>query len=69
MAMPRVLQACAQRLPGWKDGKIFLAPACCGSLDEMQRIIDAPRGQVVGEKSPDLLGEQALALKFFPETS
>ena len=27
----------------------------CGSLDEMQGIIGAPKRQVVGEKSPDLL--------------
>ncbi len=42
-------------MSGWRDGKTFLAPACCGSLDEMQGIIGAPKRQVVGEKSPDLL--------------
>ena len=69
MAMTRVLLACAWLLPGGRGGKTFLAPACCGWLDEMQGIIGAPKRQVVGEKSQDLLREQALALKFFSETS
>ena len=69
MSMPRVLQACAWLLPGCRNGKTFQAFACRGSLDEMQGIIGAPKRQVVGEKSQDLLREQALALKFFSETS
>ena len=66
MSMPRVLQACAWLLPGCRDGKTFQAFACCGSLDEMQGIIGAPKRPVVGEKAQDLLGEQALAFQFFP---
>lgn len=49
VAIPRVLLACAWLLPGWRDGKTFLAPACRGSLDDKQGIIGVPKTQVVGE--------------------
>ena len=68
MAMLQVLQACAWLLPGWRAGKTFLVTACRSSLDEMQGIIGVPNGLALAEKSQDLQGEQALALKFLPET-
>ena len=68
MAMHQVLQACAWLLPGWRAGKTFLVAACCSSLDEMKGIIGVPNRPVVAEKSQDLQGERALALKFLPET-
>ena len=68
MATHQVLQACAWLLPGWRAGKTFLVTACRSSLDEMQGIIGVPNRPVVAEKSQDLQGEQALALKFLPKT-
>ena len=68
MAMHQVLQACAWLLPGWRAGKTFLVTACHSSLDEMQGIIGVPNGLALAEKSQDLQGEQALALKLLPET-
>ena len=68
MAMHQVLQACAWLLPGWRAGKTFLVTACRSSLDEMQGIIGVPNGLALAEKSQDLQGEQALALKLLPET-
>ena len=68
MAMHQVLQACVWLLPGWRAGKTFLVTACRSSLDEMQGIIGVPNGLALAEKSQDLQGEQALALKLLPET-
>ena len=68
MAMHQVLQACVWLLPGWRAGKTFLVTACRSSLDEMQGIIGVPNGLALAEKSQDLKGEQALALKLLPET-
>ena len=53
------------RMESWED---ILVTACRSQLDEMQGIIGVPNRSVVAEKSQDLQGEQALALKFLPET-
>ena len=52
-------------MESWED---ILVTACRSPLDEMQGIIGVPNRSVVAEKSQDLQGEQALALKFLPET-
>lgn len=52
-------------MESWED---ILVTACRSPLDEMQGIIGVPNRPVVAEKSQDLQGEQALALKFLPET-
>jgi len=53
------------RMESWED---ILVTACRSPLDEMQGIIGVPNRPVVAEKSQDLQGEQALALKFLPKT-
>jgi hypothetical protein len=50
-------------MESWEDIPGY---ACRSSLDEMQGIIGVPNGLALAEKSQDLQGEQALALKLLP---